>query len=627
MYRLTLMGEDIPEEFFLIQTHRDRFVAGRKKFERRGWVVEGIEDHGEVEEVFCPVVDGTHAFVLEDNILTGNCHGCGAGGDAIKFLMDAEHLTFVESLERLASKSGIQLRYDSFGDNREGGQPRPQAGQKQRLISAHAAAAEFYQDQLGKAGARKAREFLAQRGFGRDAAEKYGCGFAPEGWDLLAKHLRQKGFTHEELTAGGLAKPARSGSLIDRFRRRLMWPIRDLSGDVIGFGARKLFDDDDGPKYLNTPESPLYKKSHVLYGIDLAKREMAKRGRAVIVEGYTDVMACHEAGEPTAVATCGTSFGVDHIGVLRRLLMDSDSFTGEIIYTFDGDAAGQKAALRAFEEDQRFVGRTFIAVSPDNMDPCELRLAKGDLAVRDMIARREPLVDFALRQTLGRFDLDTVEGRVDAMRKAAPLVAKIKDREKRPEYARKLAGDLGMDLDPVQRAVAQAMTPDAPVAAQRRAPDSPQRQVERETLKLALQFPVLAGPMYDTTEPESYGDPVLRSIRMAIAAAGGTASATDGVVWIEAVRDACDDLGGKALINELAVEPMRIDGEADLRYVQITLARLQVGSVTTRIKDLKSKVQRLNPVAHKDEYLALAGELFSLEQHARALRDQAAGAL
>ncbi|GAA2560640.1 hypothetical protein GCM10010435_35150 [Winogradskya consettensis] len=624
---LTLMGEDIPEEFFLIQAHRDRFVAGRKKFERRGWVVEGIEDHGEVEEVFCPVVDGTHAFVLEDNILTGNCHGCGAGGDAIKFLMDAEHLTFVESLERLASKSGIQLRYDSFGDNREGGQPRPQAGQKQRLISAHAAAAEFYQDQLGKAGARKAREFLAQRGFGRDAAEKYGCGFAPEGWDLLAKHLRQKGFTHEELTAGGLAKPARSGSLIDRFRRRLMWPIRDLSGDVIGFGARKLFDDDDGPKYLNTPESPLYKKSHVLYGIDLAKREMAKRGRAVIVEGYTDVMACHEAGEPTAVATCGTSFGVDHIGVLRRLLMDSDSFTGEIIYTFDGDAAGQKAALRAFEEDQRFVGRTFIAVSPDNMDPCELRLAKGDLAVRDMIAGREPLVDFALRQTLGRFDLDTVEGRVDAMRKAAPLVAKIKDREKRPEYARKLAGDLGMDLDPVQRAVAQAMTPDAPVAAQRRAPDSPQRQVERETLKLALQFPVLAGPMYDTTEPESYGDPVLRSIRLAIAAAGGTAAATGGVVWIEAVRDACDDLGGKALINELAVEPMRIDGEADLRYVQITLARLQVGSVTTRIKDLKSKVQRLNPVAHKDEYLALAGELFSLEQHARALRDQAAGAL
>jgi DNA primase len=576
----------------------------------------------------CPFHDEkTPSFTVSPARNVYFCHGCGAGGDAIKFLMDAEHLSFIESVERLAGKAGIQLRYDESGPKSDG--PRRHPGQRQRLIAAHAAAAEFYQDQLTTPGARSAREFLAQRGFGRAAAERYGCGFAPEGWDPLTKHLRQKGFTAEELTAGGLAKPARSGSLIDRFRRRLLWPIRDLTGDVIGFGARKLFEDDDGPKYLNTPESPLYKKSHVLYGIDHAKREMAKRGRAVIVEGYTDVMACHEAGEPTAVATCGTSFGIDHIGVLRRLLMDSDSFTGEIIYTFDGDAAGQKAALRAFEEDQRFVGRTFIAVSPDNMDPCELRLAKGDLAVRDMIASREPLVDFALRQTLSRFDLDTVEGRVEAMRRAAPLVAKIKDREKRPEYARKLAGDLGMDLEPVQRAVASASAPESPsgAAAPRRAADSPQRLVEREALKLALQHPVLAGPMFDALGPETYGDPVLQGIRKAVAAAGGTAAATGGASWIEAVRDACDDLGGKALVGELAVVPLHVDGEADLRYVQVTLARLQVGAVTTRIKELKSRVQRINPVAHRDEYLALAGELFSLEQHARALRDQAAGGL
>jgi DNA primase len=283
--------------------------------------------------------------------------------------------------------------------------------------------------------------------------------------------------------------------------------------------------------------------------------------------------------------------------------------------------------LRAFDEDQRFVGRTFIAVSPDNMDPCELRLAKGDLAVRDMIASREPLVDFALRQTLSRFDLDTVEGRVEAMRRAAPLVAKIKDREKRPEYARKLAGDLGMDVEPVQRAVSAAMSPDAPVMAQRRPADSPQRQVERESLKLALQYPVLAGPMFDALGAETYGDPVFQAIREAIAAAGGTTTAAGGVVWIEAVRDACADLGGKAIVGELSVEPPRIDGEVDMHYVSTQLARLQVGSVTTRIKDLKSKVQRINPVAHKDEYLALAGELFSLEQHARALREQAAGGL
>ncbi|HWS32410.1 MAG TPA: DNA primase [Actinoplanes sp.] len=626
IYRLTLMGSDIPEEFFLITAHRDRFVAARKKYERRGWVVEAIEDHGEVEEVFCPVVDGTHAFVLEDNILTGNCHGCGQGGDAIKFLMDAEHLTFIESVERLAGKAGIQLRYDT-DDSRPSG-PRPQAGQKQRLIAAHATAVDFYREQLGTPGARKAREFLAQRGFGRDAAERYGCGFAPDSWDALSKHLRLKGFTAEELVTAGLSKHARSGSLIDRFRRRLLWPIRDVTGDAIGFGARKLFDDDDGPKYLNTPETPIYKKSHVLYGLDHAKREIAKRGRAVIVEGYTDVMACHEAGEPTAVATCGTAFGVDHIQVLRRLLMDSDSFTGEIIYTFDGDAAGQKAALRAFEEDQRFVGRTFIAVSPGNMDPCDLRLARGDRAVRDMIAGREPLVDFALRHTIGRFDLDSVEGRVEAMRKAAPLVAKIKDREKRPEYARKLAGDLGMDLEPVQRAVNNALRGEAaqqPAARVKGAPDSPQRLVEREALKLALQEPVLAGPMFDAVGAENYGDAVLQAVRDAIAEAGGVQSSTGGVVWIEKVRDACTDMGGQMLVGELAVEPLYVDGQVDPRYVQVTLARLQGGALATRIRDLKSKVQRLNPVAHKDQYLALAGELFSLEQQARALRSQAAG--
>ena len=574
----------------------------------------------------CPFHDEkTPSFTVSPVRNVYFCHGCGVGGDAIKFLMDAEHLTFVESIERLAAKAGLQLRYDETA--REG--PRQQPGQKQRLVAAHVAAAAFFQDQLRTPAARTAREFLAQRGFGRDAAERYGCGFAPDGWDHLAKHLRLTGFTAAELTTAGLTKPARSGSLIDRFRRRLTWPIRDVSGDVIGFGARKLFDDDDGPKYLNTPETPLYKKSHVLYGLDVAKREIAKQGQAVIVEGYTDVMACHEAGVPTAVATCGTAFGADHIGVLRRLLMDSDSFAGEIIFTFDGDAAGQKAALRAFEEDQRFVGRTFIAVSPDNMDPCELRLAKGDLAVRDLVARREPLVDFAMRQVLTRFDLDTVEGRVEAMRRAAPLVAKIKDREKRPEYARKLAGDLGMDIEPVLRAVAAASTgsPDAALRAPVQRPDSPQRQVERETLKLALQYPVLAGPMFDALGPETYGDPVFQTIRAAVAAAGGTAAATGGAVWIEAVRDACTDLGGKALVGELSVEPPRLDGEVDLHYVSTQLARLQVGAVTTRIRDLKSKVQRINPVAHKDEYLALAGELFSLEQHARALREQAAGGL
>ncbi len=445
----------------------------------------------------CPFHDEkTPSFTVSSARNVYFCHGCGAGGDAIRFVMETDHLTFVEAVERLAGKAGIQLRYVEAGPA-----PIRQQGQKQRLIAAHAEAAAFYAAQLATPGARAAREFLAQRGFDRDAALRYGCGFAPETWDALVRHLRQKGFTGPELITAGLGKEARSGSLIDRFRRRLLWPIRDLAGDVIGFGARRLFDDDDGPKYLNTPETPLYKKSHVLYGIEQAKREIARQARAVVVEGYTDVMACHLAGVPTAVATCGTAFGSDHIAVLRRLLMDTDAFAGEIIFTFDGDAAGQKAALRAFGDDQRFVAQTYIAVGPDNMDPCELRLAKGDAAVRDLVARREPLIAFALRSILTRYDLDTAEGRVGALKETAPLVAKIKDRALRPEYVRKLAGDLGMEVETVQRAVGGSGGGAAPApdryAAAASSVDSPQGIVEREALKLALQAPVLAGPMFD----------------------------------------------------------------------------------------------------------------------------------
>jgi DNA primase len=557
------------------------------------------------------------------------CYGCGAGGDALTFVMTQEHLSFVEAVERLAARANVELRYVEAGPS----PTRGSSGQRQRLVAANAAALVFYSDQLTGAAARPAREFLAQRGFDKAAAEGYGCGYAPEAWDALTKHLRQRGFSPEELVTAGLAKPARSGSLIDRFRRRLLWPIRDLTGDTIGFGARKLFDDDDGPKYLNTPETPLYKKSHVLYGIDQAKREIAKQGRAVIVEGYTDVMACHLAGVPTAVATCGTAFGADHIGVLRRLLMDTDAYAGEIIFTFDGDAAGQKAALRAFDDDQRFVAQTYIAVSPDNMDPCELRLAKGDAAVRDLVARREPLIAFALRSHLSRYDLDTAEGRIAALRAAAPLVAKIKDRALRPEYARKLAGDLGMEVEPVLKAVATAAgragTASVSPPAPRVAPDAsdPRSLVEREVLKLALQVPVLAGPMFDAVDATAYLHPVHVAVREAVAAAGGAAVATAGPGWIEAVRDACTDLAGQAAVGELAVEPLRLDGEPDPRYVTVQLARLQLYAVNRRIAEVKSRVQRINPVTNQDEHLQLFGELVSLEQHARALREQALGGL
>src|SRR4051812_37291238 len=320
-----------------------------------------------------------------------HCFGCQEGGDVIAFVQKIDHLSFTEAIERLAARANIELHYEQGG-----AAPRQQQGERQRLISAHAAAAEFYAEQLAAPEARVGREFLAQRGFDQAAAEQFSVGFAPDDWDQLVRHLRGRGFSDKELLLGGLAREGQRGP-IDRFRGRLLWPIRDITGDVIGFGARRLLESDPvQAKYLNTPDSPLYKKSTVLYGVDRAKREIARRRQAVVVEGYTDVMACHLAGVPTAVASCGTAFGADHIKVLRRLLMDQDEFRGEVIFTFDADTAGRKAALRAFADDQKFVAQTFIAIAPEGLDPCDLRLQRGDTAVRDVVAQRVPMFEFAI---------------------------------------------------------------------------------------------------------------------------------------------------------------------------------------------------------------------------------------
>ncbi|MEV5709142.1 DNA primase, partial [Actinoallomurus sp. NPDC052274] len=429
IFRVHFANEDLTDDFFLIDEHRFRFESTAKKFARRGWVVKSVEETGRVEEVFCAVVDEGHAFVLEDNILTGNCFGCGEGGDAISFVQKIEHLSFAEAIERLAAKAGVQLRYTDSGYV-----PNRQKGERTRLIEAHRAAAEFFAEQLLTPAAELGRRFLAERGFGREDAERFGVGYAPNEWEALVRHLRGRGFTDKELVTGGLASQGRRGP-IDRFRGRLIWPIRDLTGDVIGFGARRLEERDDGPKYLNTPETPLFKKGSVLYAADLAKKDIAKRRQAVIVEGYTDVMACHLAGVGTAIATCGTSFGDEHIKILRRLLLDQDEASGEVIFTFDGDAAGQKAALRAFETEHRFAAQTFVAVQPDGLDPCDLRLQHGDAAVRDLVAARVPLFRFAIQATIAKYDLDTTEGRLAAIDAAAPIIAGIRDRGMRERYA------------------------------------------------------------------------------------------------------------------------------------------------------------------------------------------------
>jgi DNA primase len=574
----------------------------------------------------CPFHDEkTPSFNVNPALGYYMCFGCGESGDVISFVRGTEHLSFVETVERLAQRYNVPLHYEQ-GTAAAG----RQASQRTRLVEAHRLAAAWYAEQLATPEAVTGRQFLAERGFDQAAAAAYGVGYAPQGWDALLKHLRSKGFSQEELVLGGLASEGRRGP-IDRFRGRLLWPIRDLAGDVVGFGARKLYDDDPGPKYLNTSETPLYKKSSVLYGLDVAKKEIARRRQAVVVEGYTDVMACHLAGIPTAVATCGTAFGADHIGLIRRLLMDQDEMRGEVVFTFDGDAAGQKAALKAFGEEQRFVAQTYIAVSPDGMDPCELRLARGDVAVRDTIAARVPLVEFAIRSVLADYDLETAEGRVGAMQKAAPLVARIKDRALRPEYARRLAGWLGMEVEAVASRVAE-LAGDGRAPQQRRTPvprtvDGAAATVERELAKLAVQLPVLVGPQFDALGEDVFTSPELQAVHAVIAKAGGTAAAAGGEAWVTALLEACPGDEVRSLITRLAVEAPLSDLEPDDRYAGAVLARAQELAATRATAELKQRLQRVNPAEEPDRYGRLFAELVSLEQTVRALRERGIGSL
>jgi DNA primase len=575
------------------------------------------------------------------------CFGCGEGGDVISFLQKIEGLGFTDAVERLAEKYGVQLRYDDGGP----AAPRRDTNLRPRLLEAHKVAAAYYVDQLASPDALAGRQFLSERGFDKDAADRFGIGFAPRDGDALFKHLRQKGFRDEELVTGGLVAQGNRGHY-DRFRGRLLWPIRDTSGDVIGFGARRLFDDDRiEAKYLNTPETPIYKKSQVLYGIDLARRDIARASQAVVVEGYTDVMACHLSGVMTAVATCGTAFGEDHARVLRRLLHDHEEFRGEVIFTFDGDEAGQRAALRAFGGDQQFVGQTYVAVEPDGLDPCDLRLQKGDPAVRELVARRIPLYRFVLGNVVGRYDLDRADGRIDALREAAKLVSSIRDRSKVEAFARELAGMVGVEVDEarseVRRAAARGANtddrrrastsggpsyyqrgePDRPAPAAPPLPDlrDPRFSIERETLKLVVQHPAVVASAAKDVDGDDFTHPTYRAVWEAISVCGGPSAAPATEVWVSKLRENTATEQVTQALNALAVEPLLSMREPDAGYVAAHVYRLQELTVMRRIAELKSKLQRKNPVDEATEYNRMFGELVALEQHRRNLREWAIG--
>jgi len=558
----------------------------------------------------CPFHDEkTPSFSVRPALGVWHCFGCGLGGDVFGYVEHQENVDFRDAVELLADKYHIELHYDQSNAKKE------HTGSKRaRLLEANEAAQEFFVSQLMTKDALAARKLLDGRNFSQADCQRFGCGYAPQGWDNLVRYLAGKGFTQQEMLDAGLARQGQHG-VYDYFRGRVTWPIRDSTGRTLGFGARKLYEDDSiGAKYINTPDTQLYRKNQVLYGIDMAKAAIVKKRQVVIVEGYTDVMAMHLAGVDTAIATCGTAFGAEHAKIVRRLIaddslgavqligplkVDGQQLSSRIVFTFDGDAAGQKAAIHAFGLDSAFSTQAFVAVADDNLDPCDLRIRRGNEAVRALIANAEPLYDFVIKTAIGRFDTTYTTGQMGAVKAVAPLIAQIRDRSLLDLYSRKAVRQIGVDLDIMQREVRDARrklnvrdedayAPKRRFAANAAAAAEPRMDqgvnpyanpsarkalehrdaaeqsyyriddavfiCEQQFMATLIQMPLAVDPtLFASLTLSSFMTPVFRTLFQAVAAAGGLPSAdTPQGLWMHNLTKA----GGpmlESVINELAV--------------------------------------------------------------------------
>lgn len=563
----------------------------------------------------CPFHDEkTPSFTVTPSRGFFYCFGCGEGGDVITFLERQQNLSFLEAVQFLADRTGVTLRTTDDGS----GTPGPSGGMRKKILEANQAAAEFFAEQLSSPEAIIGRQFLDERGFNRSAAEHFGIGYAlKSGW-ALRDTLRRGGFDDAVLKAAGLIRD--NGR--DFFVGRLLWPIRDSASSVLGFGARRIHDDDRLPaKYINTPETSVYKKSTVLYGLDLARKPIGKRSQAVVVEGYTDVMAAHLAGVDTAVASCGTAFGDDHARLLQRLMGTQDGLHGEVVFTFDGDAAGQKAALKVFKGDQNFISQTYVAVEPSGLDPCDLRLEHGDAAVRELVGRRVPLYRFVMENVLKGYDLDRADGRLGALRDAAGLIDAIRDRSLAGQYLRELSQMIGMDIEEVRREVANRRSAAPPVAEEERPvrrqdaqwpdPDDRSLRLERDSLKLMLQYPLTFDAAWNGVSETDFSHPGYAAVFRLIAAN------PLGDDWHETLRGAAPNDLVRQLLVALLVEPLL--REPDENYSLVHSSRLQLAGVVRQIQNVKSKLQRMDPVKDPTAHRELFAELTAMEMRRKTL--------
>jgi DNA primase len=611
LFRIHFVNEDLTEEFFLLDQHRIRFSSSPKAFARRRWVVRSVEPTDRVEEVFCAVVDQGHAFVLEDNILTGNCFGCGVGGDAIDFLMRQETLSFTEAVERLAHRAGIELRYEG----RSAGE-RGSMGRKSRLVAAHAEAVEFYHRALVESpDGRNARAYLSSRGMDRAVAERFRLGWAPgRSWDALVGHLRNKGFRPEELTDAGLARTGGRG-LRDAFHARVLFPIFDVAGDPVAFGGRLLdVDEGRGPKYVNTAETAIWHKGRALYALNWAKSEIVKAGFAVVVEGYTDVVACHQAGVAQAVATCGTALRAEHFKLLSR-------FTGKVVLSFDADAAGSTAVERGIREWIGTPEATFSAhviVVPGGADPAEYIASRGVEAFRALVAESEPLVRWWLDRNLARYQLVTPEERRRAAQDVIPIIQGVPDYGQRTGYARYVVQRLHLDEAEYLAIVAGQAQP-RPRVEVKTPPRSrsPQARVECEALKFALQHPEWTAEAAERWAPDWFSTPGTLAAFTALVEAGGPGKP------LEAVLEAAATETDRRFLRGLAVEAFA--ATENRGYADEVFRRLEELRLTRVIDQLKGTLQRMNPVERPHEYTRVFEELIALEARRRALREPRPG--
>jgi DNA primase len=471
LYRVHFIAEDLDERFFLISKHRDRFVAAKKSWVRRGWMVESVEPSDRVEEVFCAEVDGTHNFTLEDNILTGNCFGCQAKGDVITFVREIDHLEFAEAVEVLAAKAGIQVRYDQAAVSRD-------HQRRDRLVEVMKQAVEWYHQRLlaGDDGA-AARSYLRSRGYDGDVVRQFQLGWAPDDWDALARTLK---VPDDILRDTGLGFVNRRNRQQDAFRGRVMFPIFDSRGEPVAFSGRAL-PGADGPKYKNSAESPLYSKSKVLYGLNWAKADVVRAGEVIVCEGSTDVIGFFLAGVPRAVAGWGTALTEDQIRTLKN-------FARRLVLAYDADTAGQAAAERLYEWERKYEVDIAVADLPPGSDPADLARSDPE-RLRAAVEQARPFLAFRIERALSAASLSMPEGRARAAEAALDMIREHPDEFVRDQYVMEVSARTRIEADRLREALKKGRLTSAPTRASTPTRASRivlSRSAEEEALLLAV---------------------------------------------------------------------------------------------------------------------------------------------